>query len=60
MGALANGADLASSGKLVAAWEGRNQRSIQRVDQVVGELRSASLVDTAMLSVALRELRNLA
>jgi glutamate dehydrogenase len=60
MGALANGADLASSGKLVTAWEGRNQRSIHRVGQLVGELRSASLVDAAMLSVALRELRNLA
>ena len=59
MGALANGTDLASSGKLVAAWEGRNQRSIQRVGQIIGELRAASLVDAPMLSVALRELRNL-
>ena len=58
--ALANGVDLAESGKLVAAWEGRNQRNIQRVAQIVGELRAASAVDTAMLSVALRELRNLA
>jgi glutamate dehydrogenase len=60
MGALADGADLASSGKLVAAWQGRNQRSIHRVAQIIGELRSASLVDSAMLSVTLRELRNLA
>ncbi|HUH94808.1 MAG TPA: NAD-glutamate dehydrogenase [Casimicrobiaceae bacterium] len=58
--ALADGVDLAGSGKLVADWEGRNQRNIQRVAQIVGELRAASAVDTAMLSVALRELRNLA
>jgi NAD-specific glutamate dehydrogenase len=57
--ALANGTDTAGSGKLVAAWEGRNQRNIHRVAQLVSELRSASAVDTAMLSVTLRELRNL-
>jgi glutamate dehydrogenase len=57
--ALANGTDAAGSGKLVAAWEGRNQRNIHRVAQLVSELRSASAVDTAMLSVTLRELRNL-
>jgi glutamate dehydrogenase len=58
--ALANGADTTSSGKLVAAWEGRNQRNLHRIAQLVGELRSASAVDNAMLSVTLRELRNLA
>jgi NAD-specific glutamate dehydrogenase len=58
--ALANGTDAAGSSKLVAAWEGRNQRNINRVSQLVGELRSASAVDPAMLSVTLRELRNLA
>ncbi len=57
---LANGTDVAGAGKLVAAWEGRNQRNIHRVAQLIGELRSASTVDTAMLSVTLRELRNLA
>jgi glutamate dehydrogenase len=58
--ALDDSADVTSSRKLVAAWEGRKQRSIDRVAQLIGELRSASVVDAAMLSVTLRELRNLA
>ncbi|HEX8013521.1 MAG TPA: NAD-glutamate dehydrogenase [Casimicrobiaceae bacterium] len=57
---LADGGDAASSGKLIAAWEGRNRRSIDRAAQLIGELRAAATVDTAMLSVALRELRNVA
>ncbi|TMH60726.1 MAG: NAD-glutamate dehydrogenase [Betaproteobacteria bacterium] len=57
---LADGADGATSSKLVTAWEGRNRRSIDRAAELLEELRAASTVDTAMLSVALRELRNLA
>jgi len=57
---LADGADVATSGKLITAWEGRNRRSIDRTAELLEELRAASAVDTAMLSVALRELRNLA
>ena len=57
---LADGADVATSGKLITAWEGRNRRSIDRAAELLEELRAVSAVDTAMLSVALRELRNLA
>ena len=57
---LADGADVATSSKLITAWEGRNRRSIDRAAELLEELRAASAVDTAMLSVALRELRNLA
>jgi glutamate dehydrogenase len=57
---LAGGADIAARAKLIAAWEDRNRRSIARAAQLIGELRAAPTVDTAMLSVALRELRNLA
>ncbi len=52
-------ASVARSG-LVAAWQDRNRRGIERVAQLITELRSAGSVDAAMLSVALRELRGLA
>jgi glutamate dehydrogenase len=58
--ALGDAHDVTSSRKLVSDWQGRNKRSIDRVAQLVGELRSAPMVDAAMLSVTLRELRNLA
>jgi glutamate dehydrogenase len=57
---LAGGMDIAVPAKLIAAWQDRNRRSIVRAAQLLGELHAASAVDTAMLSVALRELRNLA
>ena len=57
---LAGGADIAAPSKLIAAWQDRNRRSIDRAAQLLAELHGAQAVDTAMLSVALRELRNLA
>jgi glutamate dehydrogenase len=57
--ALAAVAESADAAKLVAAWEGRNRRGIERAQQLMTELRAATPVDAAMLSVALRELRNL-
>ncbi len=56
---LSGGADSAAPAKLIAAWEDRNRRSVERAVQLFGELRATSSVDAAMLSVALRELRNL-
>jgi glutamate dehydrogenase len=56
LGASKDGAD---AGALVAAWEERNKRSIERATQLMLELRAAKPVDAAMLSVALRELHNL-
>jgi len=59
-GEVLRGADSGAPAKLVAAWEDRNRRSVERAVQLFGELRATSAVDAAMLSVALRELRNLA
>jgi glutamate dehydrogenase len=44
---------------LVSEWKGRNQRAIDRTQQLLGELRNAPAMDISMLSVALRELRHL-
>ena len=57
---LSGGADSRAPAKLIAAWEDRNRRSVERAVQLFGELRASSSIDAAMLSVALRELRNLA
>jgi glutamate dehydrogenase len=45
---------------LVAAWEARSRETMERAARLLGELRAASAPDLAMLSVGLRELRNLA
>jgi len=57
LGAATDGAD---PEHLITAWEDRNRRGIERAAQLMVELRAATPVDAAMLSVALRELRNLA
>jgi glutamate dehydrogenase len=44
----------------IAAWKRRNAVLYERVRQVLTELRAAETPDLAMLSVAMRELRNLA
>jgi len=46
--------------ELVAAWQSRNSASMERAARLLEELRAAPAPDLAMLSVALRELRNLA
>jgi glutamate dehydrogenase len=56
--ALAATAD--GAGDPVAAWETRQRAAIDRAARIVGELRGVPAPDLAMLSVALRELRNLA
>ncbi len=45
---------------MLASWEQRNQAAMDRVQRLLTELGDAKSVDLAMLSVALRELRNLA
>jgi len=57
---LAGGADIAAPDGLIAAWQERNRRGIERASQLLSELRTVSTPDAAMISVALRELRNLA
>jgi glutamate dehydrogenase len=51
--------DLGSTSALIAAWADRNHRALERIAQLLTELRAVPAPDSAMLSVALRELRNL-
>jgi len=55
-----DGSSEATAPKLVTTWYDGNRRAIERVGRLIAELRGASAADAAMLSVALRELRNLA
>jgi NAD-specific glutamate dehydrogenase len=45
---------------LIGVWEAKNRSSIERIRQVIADLQAAGSLDLSMLSVALRELRNLA
>ena len=56
---LVGGGGIEEPPALIAAWQERNRRAIEREDQLLAELRAAPTVDPAMLSVALRELRTL-
>ncbi len=56
---LANGQD-SDPRALVAGWEARSREPMERAARLLGELRAAPAPDLAMLSVGLRELRNLA
>jgi glutamate dehydrogenase len=49
-----------SAGQMLAEWEGRNSIALERAQRLLAELSDAKVVDLAMLSVALRELRSLA
>ncbi|MBE0550298.1 MAG: NAD-glutamate dehydrogenase, partial [Rubrivivax sp.] len=46
--------------QMLAAWEQHNRDAMERAQRLLTELADAKGVDLAMLSVALRELRNLA
>ena len=46
--------------ELIDEWEAQNKSGLERSRQMVADLHSAGKVDLSMLSVALRELRNLA
>ena len=56
---LTGGGDISNAAGLIAAWQDRNRRAIERLAQLLAELKAAPAVDAAMLSVALRELRSL-
>ncbi len=56
---ITGGGDIGAPEGLIAAWQDRNGRGIERAKQLLGELRNAAPIDASMLSVALRELRNL-
>jgi glutamate dehydrogenase len=49
-----------SAAQMLGAWENRNGAALARAQRMLTELGDAKGVDLAMLSVALRELRNLA
>jgi glutamate dehydrogenase len=57
---LGRSPDVAEPAALIAAWEEGNRSPLDRARQVLAELQAASSPDLAMLSVGLRELRNLA
>ena len=45
---------------LLDAWEGQHKNELDHIRQLLADLQSAGLPDLSMLSVAVRELRNLA
>ncbi len=45
---------------LINEWEAQNKSELERSRQLLADLQSAGKLDLSMLSVALRELRNLA
>ena len=46
--------------ELLSEWEAQNKSALGRSQQVLADLQSVGNLDLSMLSVALRELRNLA
>jgi glutamate dehydrogenase len=63
LAAIAQGVFSAADGdptQLMAAWEARNTAGLERAQRLLAELGETKGADLAMLSVALRELRNLA
>ncbi len=57
---LAAGGESGSTSTLIATWTNGNSRALDRATKLIAELREIPAPDAAMLSVALRELRNLA
>jgi glutamate dehydrogenase len=53
-------AALALGGEGVESWKQANRRALERATQLLAELRGVPQPDSAMLAVALRELRALA
>jgi glutamate dehydrogenase len=53
------GGEALTAPRLVNAWQAGNRGAIERVGRLLAELRNGPAPDAAMLSVALRELRNL-
>jgi glutamate dehydrogenase len=54
------GHDAGDAAHMLGAWEGRNRMALERAHRLLVELGDAKAADLAMVSVALRELRNLA
>ncbi len=56
---LSGAGDIGARDELLASWQERNRRAIERARRLMDELRMAPAADASMLAVALRELRNL-
>ena len=56
---LTGGSEGMDAAALIATWQQRSRRAIERQEHLLAELRAAPEIDPAMLSVALRELRSL-
>jgi glutamate dehydrogenase len=58
--ALAEGGETLTGRAALDAWIGRRRASVDRVDQLIAELRAVEQIDLSMLAVANRGLRGLA
>jgi glutamate dehydrogenase len=56
---LRHGADGQDAQAMIEAWVADNSAAVGRGEAMLGDLKQADTVDVAMLSVALREIRNL-
>ena len=57
--ALIEASDASDTATLLVAWKTRHATALARAERLIGELKMAPALDLPMLSVALRELRNL-
>jgi glutamate dehydrogenase len=57
--ALSEAAGSGDTATLLVAWKAKHATALARAERLIGELKMAPALDLPMLSVALRELRNL-
>ncbi len=57
---VAGAGSAAAADKMIAAWQDRNRRPLERVAKLLAEVRAVRESDASMLSVVLREMRSLA
>ena len=57
--ALTEAGDTADTATLLLAWKAKHATALARAERLIGELKTTPALDLPMLSVALRELRNL-
>ena len=56
---LRPGTEDRDAGALIDSWVEENRSSVERANAILADLKEAEGIDIAMLSVALREIRNL-
>ncbi len=57
---VAGAGTLTAKDRMIAAWQDQNRRPLERVAKLLAEVRAVEAPDASMLSVVLREMRNLA